>query len=169
MIYVHHTHFRNQVAFSIQIVPTLLCPVPLFSGKLAVNSTQCALLMWRNRGIRHPCAPSERPRCVSCSPHLTWKPHRPPKEAALMCKELIPIPLSPCWCCPPLQLCEDLGQQAKVKRPSVSSYIWLGSRGRKGWVLGLQSLPVVPPASRTVASKKTMNCVHPRLPSGQFS
>lgn len=36
MIYVHHTRFRNQVALSIQIVPTPLCPVLLFSGKLAV-------------------------------------------------------------------------------------------------------------------------------------
>lgn len=116
MIYVHHTHFRNQVAFSIQIVSTLLCPV-LFSGKLAVNSTQCALLMWRNRGIRHPPAQLERPRCVSCSPHLTWKPHRPLNEAAAMCKESIPIPFGSYWCCPPLQLWKDLGQQAKVKRP----------------------------------------------------
>lgn len=120
MIYVHHICFRNQVAFSIQIVPTLLCPVLPFSRKLAVNSTQCALLMWRNRGIRHPCA--QTPTLCLLSPHLTWKPRRPSDEAVLRCKALTPAPLSSYRCCPPLQLCEDLGQQAKAKMPSVSSY-----------------------------------------------
>lgn len=61
------------------------------------------------------------------------------------------------------------GQGAKAL--GIVLYLDWKTEGGKRQVLQLkrQSLPVVPPASRTVANNETVNCVYARLPYGQLS